>query len=111
MSIIRTRSKSGRHSAGKVDYEAKIWQMADCLRGSMDAAEYKHVVLGLIFRKYIWDAFQEAHARLEAEVGEGADPKDPGEYCGQHIFWVPSEARWPRCAISYSPISYLAYCV
>ena len=68
--------------------------MADALRGSMDAAEYKHVVLGLIFLKYISDAFQEAHTRLEAEVGEGADPEDPDEYRAQNIFWVPPEARW-----------------
>ena len=68
--------------------------MADALRGSMDAAEYKHVVLGLIFLKYISDAFEEAHARLEAEVGEGADPEDPDEYRAQNIFWVPTKARW-----------------
>jgi type I restriction enzyme M protein len=50
-----------------VGYEAQLWQMADALRGQMDAAEYKHVVLGLIFLKYISDAFEEQHARLEAE--------------------------------------------
>ena len=68
--------------------------MADALRGSMDAAEYKHVVLGLIFLKYISDAFEEAHARLEAERDQGADPEDPDEYRAQNIFWVPPEARW-----------------
>ena len=68
--------------------------MADALRGSMDAAEYKHVILGLIFLKYISDAFQEAHTRLEAEVSEGANPEDPDEYRAQNIFWVPPEARW-----------------
>ena len=68
--------------------------MADALRGSMDAAEYKHVVLGLIFLKYISDAFEEMHARLECEVAEGADPEDPDEYRAQNIFWVPPEARW-----------------
>ena len=56
-------------------YEADLWRMADALRGSMDAAEYKRVVLGLIFLKYISDAFQEAHARLEAEIDQGADPE------------------------------------
>ena len=81
-------------SAAKVGYEAKLWQMADALRGSMDAAEYKHVVLGLIFLKYISDAFQEMRTQLEAEVGEGADPEDPDEYRAQNIFWVPAEARW-----------------
>ena len=70
--------------------------MADALRGSMDAAEYKHVVLGLIFLKYISDAFEEAHAKLEAERDEGADPEDPDEYRAQSIFWVPAEARWTK---------------
>ena len=60
------------------NYEADLWQMADALRGSMDAAEYKHVVLGLIFLKYISDAFQEAHAQLELERDEGADPEGSG---------------------------------
>ena len=68
--------------------------MADALRGSMDAAEYKHVVLGLIFLKYISDAFEEMHARLECEVAEGADPEDADEYRAKNIFWVPREARW-----------------
>ncbi len=80
--------------AGIADYEAQLWRMADALRGSMDAAEYKHVVLGLIFLKYISDAFEEAHAQLETERAEGADPEDPDEYRAQRIFWVPPEARW-----------------
>ena len=63
--------------------------------GSMDAAEYKHVVLGLIFLKYISDAFEEAHAKLVEEVADGADPEDPDEYRAKNIFWVPPEARWP----------------
>ena len=75
-------------------YEAKLWQMADTLRGSMDAAEYKHVVLGLIFLKYISDAFEERHALLEGESSQGADPEDPDEYRAENIFWVPPEARW-----------------
>ncbi len=75
-------------------YEAELWAMADALRGSMDAAEYKHVVLGLIFLKYISDAFEETHARLEAESGEGADPEDPDEYRANNVFWVPPQARW-----------------
>ena len=76
------------------DYRANLWRMADALRGSMDAAEYKHVVLGLVFLKYISDAFEEAFARLEAEREQGADPEDPDEYRAQSIFWVPPEARW-----------------
>ena len=75
-------------------YEAKLWAMADALRGAMDAAEYKHVVLGLIFLKYISDAFEERHTRLVAEQDQGADPEDPDEYRAENIFWVPPEARW-----------------
>ena len=77
-------------------HEADLWRMADTLRGSMDAAEYKHVVLGLIFLKYISDAFEEIHARLESERAQGADPEDPDEYRAKNIFWVPPEARWPH---------------
>ena len=60
----------------------------------MDAAEYKHVVLGLIFLKYISDAFEAKHAELEAQKKQGADPEDPDEYRAVNIFWVPKEARW-----------------
>ena len=81
-------------SAATVGYEAQLWQMADALRGSMDAAEYKHVVLGLIFLKYISDAFEEQHAKLVADKKSGADPEDPDEYRALSIFWVPPEARW-----------------
>jgi len=68
--------------------------MADALRGSMDAAEYKHVVLGLIFLKYISDAFEEQHELLIADKPKGADPEDQDEYRAKNIFWVPPEARW-----------------
>jgi type I restriction enzyme M protein len=74
--------------------EAKLWAMADALRNNMDAAEYKHVVLGLIFLKYISDAFEAKHAELEAQKEQGADPEDPDEYRAASIFWVPKEARW-----------------
>src|SRR5579862_8862503 len=87
-------NKESRNGAGDIDYEAQLWQMADALRGSMDAAEYKHVVLGLIFLKYISDAFEEQHAKLQAEKASGADPEDPDEYRALSIFWVPPEARW-----------------
>jgi len=60
----------------------------------MDAAEYKHVVLGLIFLKYISDAFEAKHAELEAQRAQGANPEDPDEYRAASIFWVPKEARW-----------------
>src|SRR5512136_2780365 len=95
----RTKRATGgkglaNQSGATVGYEAELWAMADALRGSMDAAEYKHVVLGLIFLKYISDAFEEHHARLVAEKSQGADPEDPDEYRAQSIFWVPPEARW-----------------
>ncbi|MGH2745448.1 MAG: type I restriction-modification system subunit M, partial [Thermoleophilaceae bacterium] len=70
--------------------------MADALRGSMDAAEYKHVVLGLIFLKYVSDAFEEQHAKLDAERAQGADSEDPDEYRAANIFWVPKKARWSK---------------
>jgi type I restriction enzyme M protein len=74
--------------------EAKLWSMADALRNNMDAAEYKHVVLGLIFLKYISDAFEAKHSELETQRNQGADPEDPDEYRAASIFWVPKEARW-----------------
>jgi hypothetical protein len=85
-------------TSANVGYEAELWQMADALRGSMDAAEYKHVVLGLIFLKYISDAFEELYGKLVAEKAQGADPEDPDEYRGaaHPVFWVPPEARWPH---------------
>ena len=86
-------SNAGGNGANVV-YEAQLWQMADALRGSMDAAEYKHVALGLIFLKYISDAFEEQRAKLVAEAASGADPEDPDEYRAENIFWVPPEARW-----------------
>ena len=75
------------------NHEAEYWRMADALRGSMDAAEYKHVVLGLIFLKYISDAFEERYAEVLAEWGEEA-AEDRDEYIAENIFWVPPEARW-----------------
>ncbi len=75
-------------------FESKLWEMADALRNNMDAAEYKHVVLGLIFLKYISDAFEAKHAELLTLVAEGADPEDQDEYRAENIFWVPKEGRW-----------------
>ena len=94
----RTASNSGTEAGNgsASDYRADLWKMADALRGSMDAAEYKHVVLGLIFLKYISDAFEERHSQLMAEVDNGADPEEPDEYRAESIFWVPQEARWLR---------------
>jgi len=92
--VARKKKNTRNDTAANVGYEAQLWQMADALRGSMDAAEYKHVVLGLIFLKYISDAFEEHHAKLVAEQATGADPEDQDEYRAQSIFWVPPEARW-----------------
>src|SRR6059058_3715874 len=78
-------------TAANLGFEAKLWAAADALRNNMDAAEYKHVVLGLIFLKYISDAFEAKHAELAAQKAEGADPD---EYRAASIFWVPKEARW-----------------
>ena len=88
-----TKKKNGSNGA-TLGFEAKLWQAADKLRNNLDAAEYKHVVLGLIFLKYISDAFEEHHARLVAEKPKGTDPEDPDEYRAFNIFWVPKEARW-----------------
>ena len=113
----RTRSQAETKRKGNsatTGYEAQLWQMADTLRGSMDAAEYKHVVLGLIFLKYISDAFEERREYLKRAVDDPANEyflsaelpgrtesiqtmlEDPDEYLAENIFWVPPEARWPR---------------
>jgi type I restriction enzyme M protein len=94
MARAKDNNRKKSNNGATVGYEQQLWQMADALRGSMDAAEYKHVVLGLIFLKYISDAFEEEHAKLEAEKSQGADPEDPDEYRALNIFWVPPEARW-----------------
>lgn len=76
--------------------EKTLWKAADKLRKNMDAAEYKHVVLGLIFLKYISDAFEELFNKLKAGAGEyeGADPEDKNEYVAEKVFYVPPSARW-----------------
>ena len=76
--------------------EKKLWKAADKLRKNMDAAEYKHVVLGLIFLKYIEDAFNELYNKLKEGKGEyeGADPEDKNEYVAEKVFYVPPSARW-----------------
>ena len=101
--IPRSASKSStsrNENNGSLGFEAQLWAAADALRNNMDAAEYKHVVLGLIFLKYISDAFEAKHAELETQRGEGADPEDPDEYRATNIFWVPREARWAQLKAS-----------
>ena len=75
-----------------VGFEEKLWAAADKLRSNMDAAEYKHVVLGLIFLKYVSDSFEERYQQLKAE-GYG-DEEDRDEYIAENVFWVPKKARW-----------------
>src|SRR3990172_9879724 len=102
-------SKADRNRSGSapLGLEATLWAASDKLRNNMDAAEYKHVVLGLIFLKYIYDAFEERHEQLRLWT---ADPKseyyvkderqrytaleDRDEYASENVFWVPREARW-----------------
>jgi len=76
--------------------EKQLWKAADKLRKNIDATEYKHVVLGLMFLKYISDSFEEMYAKLYAGEGEyaGADPEDKDEYKGENIFFVLQQARW-----------------
>ncbi len=90
--MARSRRNNGKDTV--LGFEEKLWKMADKLRNNMDAAEYKHVVLGLIFLKYISDAFEAKHDELLAQADQGADPEDPDEYRADNIFWVPKEARW-----------------
>ena len=92
----KSRSKKGSNGGANLGFEAELWKAADALRSNMDAAEYKHVVLGLIFLKYISDAFEEQHAKLEADKKSGADPEDRDEYRAVNIFWVPKKARWSK---------------
>jgi type I restriction enzyme M protein len=76
--------------------EKQLWKAADKLRKNIDAAEYKHVVLGLIFLKYISDSFEELFSKLQKGEGvyDGADPEDKDEYKAENVFFVPPEARW-----------------
>ena len=116
MAARRKKTKRNDTRGATIGYEAQLWQMADTLRGSMDAAEYKHVVLGLLFLKYVSDAFEERYAYLKKAV---ENPKseyflkhsarnradviatlleDPDEYRAENIFWVPRESRWSHIA-------------
>ena len=94
--MARRKSTTGNDSTANLGFEAKLWLAADKLRNNMDAAEYKHVVLGLIFLKYISDSFEEHRAKLLAGEGDyaGANPEDPDEYKAENVFWVPTDARW-----------------
>ena len=92
----KSSARPSNSSSADLGFEAKLWLAADKLRSNMDAGEYKHVVLGLIFLKYISDTFEEHHAKLVAGKGEyaGANAEDPDEYKAENVFWVPPAARW-----------------
>ena len=81
-------------NGANIGFEQKLWLAADKMRSNMDAVEYKHVVLGLIFLKYISDAFKEVHDELKNDPEKLSDHEDIDEYRGRNIFWVPPEARW-----------------
>ncbi len=108
--MARPRKADQKKAANSatLGFEEKLWQVADKLRGHMDAAEYKHVVLGLVFLKHISDSFQDRYQYL---LKEAANPRsdlfvrqhgararvveDRDEYAAENIFWVPKVARWP----------------
>jgi len=99
--------KKKTSNGGNLGFEEKLWQAADKMRGHMDPAEYKHVVLGLIFLKYISDAFEERRSQLESSAKDPSSEyyvkepearygiiEDRDEYLSENIFWVPKDARW-----------------
>ena len=85
-------AKRANNNGANLGFEAQLWAAADKLRGNMEPSDYKHVALGLIFLKYISDAFEAKRAELLNEVL--ADAEDPEEYLAENVFWVPKEARW-----------------
>jgi len=89
-------AKAKENSTKEEPIEKQLWKAADKLRKNIDAAEYKHIVLGLIFLKYISDAFEDLHSKLKSGKGEyaGADPEDKDEYKAENVFFVPEIARW-----------------
>jgi type I restriction enzyme M protein len=96
-----SEKKSKKKKKAKADkkeepLEKQLWKAADKLRKNIDAAEYKHILLGLVFLKYISDAFEELFHKLESGKGEfeGADPEDKDEYKAENVFFVPPSARW-----------------
>lgn len=97
--VVHKMKKKSEKAAPKEELselEDKLWKAADKLRKNVDASEYKHIVLGLVFLKYISDAFEDLHAKLVEGKGEykGADPEDANEYRAEKVFFVPAIARW-----------------
>ncbi|MFX0085194.1 MAG: N-6 DNA methylase, partial [Candidatus Hodarchaeota archaeon] len=87
-------NKKENENSRDLGFEKKLFAIADKLRSNMDAAEYKHVVLGLIFLKYISDASYSLHKRLLNQAKDGFDPENPSEYRNESVFWVPPKSRW-----------------
>ena len=85
-----TKNKTG--NGANVGFEAQLFLAADKLRGNLEPSDYKHVALGLIFLKYISDAFEAKHAALLAD--DPATAEDPDEYLAENVFWVPKDGRW-----------------
>lgn len=103
------RNRARKSNGANLGFEEKLWRAADKLRSNMDAAEYKHVVLGLVFLKYISDAFKERYEQLSLWTSDASsdyyvkEPReryevleDRDEYKAENVFWVPTEARWPH---------------
>ena len=104
---LASRKRKSQSNGANLGFEEKLWQTADRLRGYMDPAEYKHVVLGLVFLKYISDAFEERHQQLSLWTSDPSNDyyirepqaryeilEDRDEYRAENVFWVPKEARW-----------------
>ncbi len=91
-------AKRATNNGANLGFEAQLWAAADKLRGNMEPSDYKHVALGLIFLKYISDAFEAKRAELLTE--DLADAEDPEEYLAENVFWVPKEARWSHLQAS-----------
>jgi type I restriction enzyme M protein len=85
-------AKTDKKNGGDLGFEAELFKAADKLRGNMEPSDYKHVVLGLIFLKYISDAFDIKHQELLSDDADAAEDRD--EYAADNVFWVPKEARW-----------------
>ena len=102
MARQKNNSAGSNGSSVNLAFEAKLWLTADTLRNNLDAAEYKHVVLGLIFLKYICDTCEEHRAKLVAGLGDyaGSNPEDGDEYKAENVFWVPAEVRWSHLQAS-----------
>jgi type I restriction enzyme M protein len=94
MGLNMKETKNG--NSANLGFEAKLWIAADKMRNNMDAAEYKHVVLGLIFLKYISDAFAEVYLELKNDPEKLSNPEDKDEYKAKNVFWVPPQARWDK---------------